>query len=106
MTNTNEKCLIPLPDEILEEMADILESNFDYENTVDFDDPDEFVDHYGQKLYDKTIEIFKEKWYRVLGEAIQYGFPSFQECLVEALNAETREDIQKQAAEIHKKIGV
>ena len=106
MTNTNGKSLIPLPDEILEEMADILDSNFDYDNSVDFDNPEEFVDQYGQKLYDKTIEIFKKKWYHVLGEAISYGFPCFQECLVEALNAESRENIQEQASDLQQKIGV
>jgi len=84
MTNTKVKTFTPLPEEILEEMADILDSNFDYQNNVDFNNPEEFIDQYGQKLYDKTIEIFKNKWFTNLGEAIQNGFPSFQECIEEA----------------------
>ena len=87
MQNTKEKLLKPIPDEILEEVADILDSNFNYTNNVEFDNPEEFTDKYGQEIYNKTIEIFKYKWFEVLGEAIQYGFPSFQECLEEALDA-------------------
>ena len=95
----NEKTL--LPEEILEEMADLLESNFNYENTVDFDDPGAFTNKYGQELYDKTIEVFKEKWYTVLGEAIQNEFPSFQECLEEVIWEERKANIHEQAARFH-----
>ena len=89
-----------LPKGILEEMADLLDSNFNYENTVDFDDPQAFTDKYGQELYDKTIEVFKEKWYTVLGEAIQNGFPSFQECIEEVM----WDGIYEQAGWSHKRI--
>ena len=79
-----EKTLIPLPWDTSEEMAEILDANFDYQNNVDFGNPKEFTDKYGQEIYDKTIEIFKEKWFANLGEAIEYGFPSFEECIKEA----------------------
>ena len=37
MQNTKEKLLKPIPDEILEEVADIIDSNFNYTNNVEFD---------------------------------------------------------------------
>ena len=95
----NEKTLVP--EEILEEMADHLESNFNYENTVDFDNPEAFKDKYGQELYEKVIEVFKEKWYTVLGEAIQNEFPSFQECIEEVIWEERKANINEQAARFH-----
>ena len=100
MPNTKEKLLIPIPDEMLEEVADILDSNFNYTNNVELNNPEEFTDKYGQELYDETIEIFREKWFASLGEAIQYA-PTFEECLVEAINADHRKDIQKQAERFH-----
>ena len=86
-TKQISKNVLPLPEEILEEMAEILDSNFDYENLVNFYNPHEFVDQYGQELYDKTLEIFKHCWYKALGKTIEwdyYGNGLWAECIQEA----------------------
>tara|TARA_B100001769_G_C21828497_1_gene450042 strand:- start:366 stop:638 length:273 start_codon:yes stop_codon:yes gene_type:complete len=78
--------------ETLEEMGEILDSSFDYCNSVYFDDGEEFIEKYGEKLYRKSIQLFEDEWHAMLGEAIEYGFPSFEDCVEEAVEILSQED--------------
>ena len=65
-------------------MTEILDEKFKYNNNLSFYNEEEFVDHYGNILYEKTISIFKEKWYQLLGDVIINGSPCFKQCSKEA----------------------
>ena len=65
-------------------MKEILDENFEYDNDLSFYNEEEFIDHYGNKLYEKTISIFKDKQYQLPGDAIINGSPCFKECIKEA----------------------
>ena len=58
-------------------MKEILDENFEYDNDLSFYNEEDFIDHYGNKLYEKTISIFKEKWYQLRGDAIINGSSLF-----------------------------
>ena len=73
MTSTNEQTNFQLTEEILEKMTEILDEKFEYDNDLSFNNEEEFIVHYGNKLYEKTISIFKEKWYQILGDSIITG---------------------------------
>ena len=81
--------------DLLDDMNDTFDSNFDYSNEVYVEFEDEFKEEYGKVLADEygydakeligvATRIFTHKWYEMLGEAIEYGTPDFQECIIEA----------------------
>ena len=81
--------------ELLEEMYATFDSNFDYSNELYIDFEDEFKEEYGKVLADEygvnatelfsiAKGIFKDRWFSMLGEAIEYDTPDFQDCIIEA----------------------
>ena len=51
-------------------MVEILDSNFDYKNSVDFFNKEEFTVKYGEDFYKDICENFENIWYATLGDAI------------------------------------
>ena len=91
MTTTTKK----ISSDLLDEMYATFDSNFDYSNEVYVDFEGEFEEEYGKVLADEygydakeligvALRIFRHKWYEMLGEAIEYGTPDFQDCIIEA----------------------
>ena len=94
MTTTTKK----ISSDLLDEMYATFDSNFDYSNEVYVDFEGEFEEEYGKVLADEygvnaselfriAKGIFKDRWYEMLGEAIGYDTPDFEECIIEAQEA-------------------
>lgn len=54
----------------LRELVKDFDDNFDYKNLIQFRDPDFLKKKYGDKLFKKFTDWFKDEWYTVLGDAI------------------------------------